>query len=165
MEKETIEGIVTSLGSSYDAIIRIDDRSFALKDIPHAQRDKVKVGDKVSLSFPGKGRYYASGIEILEAAMTKKIDYNEIIRDLEPIMGQEVLDRLNESDRRDLLAMFQHNMIVATKLIAIHATFDDTKKDASDSATKAVSLAVDLTIAVDSNTMQILKKSLPPIKP
>ena len=157
-----IKGEIESLPTQFECGVRVNGKTYSLKDLEPIKRKGLKIGQKVILTFPAKNRYYAKDIEIvdeIEVEMKQK-DWSETIRDITPF-APEVISSLDEGERRDLLNIFQHALTVASSIYNTHASYEDTKKDTEDGAVKVIEIAFEIAITVDANTLQILKKHAP----
>jgi hypothetical protein len=156
-----LKGPLESLPTLYD-VIRINGNPYSLKEIDPSKKtglkSVLKVGMIVKLTFPHKNRYYAKDIEVTEETEMKQKDFSSLVKEIEPLYKELV--SLNEGEKRDLLAMFQHSLDITTSLYSVHASYDDTKKDVEDVLPKLIEVAYGLTLVEDANTLQILKKHI-----
>ena len=157
--KDDINGIVTSV---FHDTIKVDTTHVSLRDIK--PKPIIHVGDKVKVTFIAGNRYYAKSIDIIGVEMKahKSVeDYLTLIKEVEPFFGQELVDKLSESDRNILMNTMQISIQDAIRLYNITATYEDTKKDLDEIAGKVLELSAAMLIVIDANTNQILKRNLP----
>lgn len=167
-EGSWIKGPITSINLNFGHLY-IEGEQIGLRDIPKHTKNNLRVGQRVIVYFNAVNRFYAKSIKELEPMEVKKSknpeEYVTLIKEMEPFVGQEIINSLDEGERSDLLGMLNESMRNAVEIYGISATYEDTKKDTSDISLGIIESAVALTIVLDCNTKQILKKHLPADKP
>ena len=141
-----VVGTLTCLAEGKSETAKIGLTSFSFREIPKKNR-KFKEGDKVRVEFPYNNHYYAQSIEVI------KSEEEEMEKDI--TINQEGLD---EKKREILRQMMIENTKAAVELYHITATYDDTKKDLVAITKTVMDIATAITIHIDSQTTQYIKK-------
>lgn len=166
--------------STFDTI-NVSGQNFSIKNLPKDLQKSIKQGDWVTVYYEEKNQFFAKNIIIRSVNQKykngketkpekpedwmkpkKTVDeYVALIKDMEPFIPQEMLDVLSDEDRTYLLEMMKGSVGDAIKLYDITATFEDTKKDIEEIASVVLEVAFCMTVILDTNTKQILKRNLP----
>jgi hypothetical protein len=139
----------------------------------------IRVGDSVTAYFSDKNSFDATrivlrgikekrgtGVEMKDKPKEEKEekedqDFEKIIREMEPYIPQGVIDTLSEEDKGYISDLVKSTMDTAVRIYDITATYAETKKDMDEISKSVLTTAVCMAIVIDTNTYQILKKSLP----
>ena len=151
-----ISGAITSMAPHWNYLY-IGNERVGTKNINKYTKNKLYVGCNITAYFPKNDRYNANCI-VLEEPMKK--DIKDLIKEVEPIIGQELLNSLSPAEKDEIKELLIESLRNTVKIYGITATFEDTKKDMSDITKTIVEGAVALTIIVDGNTKQILKSHI-----
>jgi hypothetical protein len=169
-----VNGVVDTLNRKTDTI-QIGKDTYSIRDVPKHLRSLVSIGDRVTLWFDTTNHYYATSMSnhTMEAdkfkngksipvggGNTKKTveDYRTLIKDTEPFYGEM---ELSDSEKREVRSIYEGAIDQSIKLFDITATYDDTKKDIVDLVDSILEAAAVMTIVIDCNSSQILKRGLP----
>jgi len=162
MNATELSGTVTSIKGD---ILGVGITQVSLRDVKN--KPPVKIGDTVEVHFT-LGRYYAAWYRVIKPKEKKMKsaktveEYITSIAEMQPFLGQEFTDRLSDDDKIVLQNVMRESVGNSIRLYNITATYDDTRKDLVEIAEKVLELAFTLTVVIDTNTTQILKKNLPP---
>jgi hypothetical protein len=135
----------------------------------------IRVGDTVTAYFSDKNSFDATRIVLRgikergetvkekekEPEVEKVTDFIKIISEMEPQIPQEVIDKLSEEDKGYLVDLVKSTMDTSVRIYDITATYAETKKDMDEISKSVLETALSMAIVIDTNTYQILKKSLP----
>jgi phage terminase small subunit len=168
--------------------MNVSGTTFGIRNLKKDLRKTFKVGDTVTVYFNDKSPFYATNVIVRGSKAEKEIlleipeipettesktseikmkpkktaeEYISLIKDMEPFVPQEVLSKLKEGEKSELLDIFKGSVATAVNLYDITATYDDTKKDIEEIAATVLELAFCMTVIIDTNTKQMLKKNLP----
>jgi len=134
----------------------------------------IRVGDTVTAYFSDKNSFDATRIVLRgikergetvkekekEPEVEKETDFIQIISEMESHIPQEVIDKLSEEDKGYLVDLIKSTMDTSVRIYDITATYAETKKDMDEISKSVLDTAVRMAIVIDTNTYQILKKSL-----
>ena len=177
-------GVVDSFDRKTDMLV-VNKSTYALRLVPYMEKNSILRGDSVTIelnkygaaihvtnnSYRGgcylpKKTGFERAIDMLprrykmKAEKTPK-EYQEVIAELVPFFGQEVIDNLSSEAKDKLCDTMVNSIEQAIRLLSITATYDDTKKDIAELAEKVIETAVVITTIVDGNSNQYLKKAVP----
>lgn len=163
-----MEGEVRNV-STFETI-NVSGQTFGIRNLPKDLRKEIKMGCTVTVYFNERAPFYATNVIVRGIKQLKELtmkpkktveEYTSLIKDMEPFVPQEVLDKLKEGEKSELLEIFKGSVAAAVNLYDITATYDDTKKDIEEIAATVLEVAFCMTVIIDTNTKQMLKKNLP----
>jgi len=177
-------GVVESFDRKSDMLV-VNKLTYAMRLVPYMEKNSILRGDSVTIELNKNGaaihvtnNSYRQGcyfpkktgferaIDMLprrykmKAEKTPK-EYQEVIAELVPFFGQEVIDNLSSGAKSDLCNVMSNAVEQSIRLLGITATYDDTKKDIAELAEKVLETSAVITLIIDGNSNQYLKKALP----
>lgn len=167
------EGVITEYNPQKETIVigEYPGKQISVKEVPKAQKDKIKISSWATVWFKKGEKYFARSIMMLaksgfdksgSASSTKK--EVKMIEDLlkeDPFYGNEIYAKLNESEKERLLKTFNHNLDVAARIFAVSSTYEESKQDMDKIVATITELAAQLTVIADNNSHQFLKSKIP----
>lgn len=161
-DKEWTTGYIKTYSRDFE-VITVNDHVYNIRNVPRVKKKDIKIGDLVFLTYKKGNQYNVLDLTKRGETMVKKKteEFIELIENLEPFVGGTMMESLSNEDREYLLQLYTKSIDQAIAIFDITATFDDTKKKTEDLAQSILEGAFAITIIVDGNTKQVLKKHLP----
>lgn len=133
--------------------------------VPQKELDILEEGDGVTVYYKVGDDTRATRIvlrskrkiKVTEIKMSKTIE--EVVKEANQFVPQEVLDRASEKDKVRLFETFTASANLAVKIYDIKATYEDTKKDSSDIIASIIEDTFAIAVVIDTNTNQIIKRN------